>query len=156
MSYMYIKLVWNDQAIILEHPERVFDHLYGFCEDDEKGWKSGLHTNTRVQLWINNIIKPKYSMLKSWILGDAASVSQLWHNLFSKYPQILYFLENSGRICFSRWNNCLRNISSTYFLAYFSHSWNLTEGIFVQQCLHSKLRIVLWDQGINFVRKCEV
>ena len=110
-------LVWNDQAIILEHPERVFDHLYGFCEDDEKGWKSGLHTNTRVQLWINNIIKPKYSMLKSWILGDAASVSQLWHNLFSKYPPILYFLENSGRICFSRWNNCLRNISSTNFLA---------------------------------------
>ena len=117
MSYMYIILVWNDQAIILEHAERVFDHLYGFCEDDEKGWKSGLHTNTRVQLWINNIIKQKYSMLKSWILGDAASVSQLWHNLFSKYPPILYFLENSGRICFSRWNNCLRNISSTYFLA---------------------------------------
>ena len=28
-----MKMTWNGQAIILEHPERVLDHLYDFCED---------------------------------------------------------------------------------------------------------------------------
>ena len=55
------------------------------------------------------------------------------------------------------WVNVLAGAEdSGYSLAYFRRSWILTEGIFVQQCLHSKLRIVLWDQGcINILEnKC--